>query len=194
MISRGEIVGIFRWFDIESLTDEVSEQEIWACHCGLNSTQCLNFREAWRIQQSANVSWPTQHPFFSTPLLLVSLAEHLTASRMSLQIVAVKRRHGCQQLSITIHVLQRFLSSLWVSEAEKSINMSSTPAICSTIWSLDYAKSSRLVSESLDKFSPTQYGISTVLTFIEYIADQQVRQCLWKIWFPADALPFTPAA
>ena len=36
MISRDEIVDAFRWFDVESLTDEVSEQEIWACHCGWN--------------------------------------------------------------------------------------------------------------------------------------------------------------
>jgi hypothetical protein len=36
--------------------------------------------------------------------------------------------------------------------------MSSTPAICSTIYSLDSAKSSRLVSDALGKFFPlTEY-------------------------------------
>ena len=45
-----------------------------------------------------------------------------------------------------------------MSETEKCINMSSTPAICSTIYSLDSAKSSRLVSDALGKFFPlTEY-------------------------------------
>ena len=73
--------------------------------------QSPNLRGPWRIQQSANVSWPTHRPFFSTPLLLVSLTEHLKASKMSPQIVAVKRRHGFQQASIRIGVLQCLLPS-----------------------------------------------------------------------------------
>ena len=53
------------------------------------------------------------------------------------------------------------------------------PEICSSICSFDYEKSSRLVSESLEKFSTFDPVLnSTVLTFMEYLVDKQARQCL----------------
>lgn len=71
---------------------------------------------------------------------------------MSLQIVAVKEDVGFNkpQLDRCPSILP---TQLVTAEAEKPINKSSTPGN-STIHSLDFAKSSRLVSESLDRFFP----------------------------------------
>jgi hypothetical protein len=41
-----------------------------------------------------------------------------------------------------------------VAEAVRPINTPSTPAICSTVYSLDSAKSNRVVSDALHKFTP----------------------------------------
>ena len=93
---------------------------------------------------------------------------------MSLQIFAVKEEMSFNRPQLRELSLNAFYqkSTCATEGAEKPINTSSTPGIFSTIYSLDYAKSSRLVSESPDKFSPlTQNRISTVLTFIEYIVD-----------------------
>jgi hypothetical protein len=94
---------------------------------------------------------------------------------MSLQIVAVKRRHWLQQGSITKGIPQSFYQAAHLPdrmrrEAYKYVLYPGK--IGSTIYSPDSAKSSRPVSESPDKFSPlTQNRISTVLTFIAYIED-----------------------
>lgn len=47
------------------------------------------------------------------------------------------------------------------------------PEICSLIYSFNYKKSSRLMSELLKKFSTFDLVLnSTVLTFMEYIVDK----------------------
>ena len=76
---------------------------------------------------------------------------------MSLQIIAVKRRDGFQQASIKKVVPQRVLPSraLMQQKEPRSLQIRPLPPESwSTLYSLDYAKPSRLVSESLDKFFP----------------------------------------
>ncbi|CDM37268.1 unnamed protein product [Penicillium roqueforti FM164] len=73
---------------------------------------------------------------------------HVKPSNMSLQIVAANSTRGSQQASIKKCVLQRLLSSWWLTETEKPTNTSSIPG------------------NLLYDYSPV------------YIVDQQIRQCL----------------
>jgi hypothetical protein len=67
--------------------------------------------------------------FFSTALLLVSLAEHLMALKMSLQIVAIREDTGFNrpQLKEMSPARSTKQSTCAIEEAEKPINMSSAP-------------------------------------------------------------------
>jgi hypothetical protein len=121
-----------------------SGQEIWARHCGLIISHTSQFKRA--VDSTVRQRFLTDSAsLFLTPLLLVSSAEHLKAKASVVGNNCVKRRLGFQKASNKRGIPQLVLPSraLTRQDEEKSINMSSTPEICSTILSLDYAKSSR---------------------------------------------------
>ncbi|CAP94211.1 hypothetical protein PCH_Pc16g15410 [Penicillium rubens Wisconsin 54-1255] len=88
---------------------------------------------------------------------------HVKPSNMSLQIVAANSTRGSQQASIKKCVLQRLLSSWWLTETEKPTNTSSIPG------------------NLLYDYSPV------------YIVDQQIRQCLRGTTRSMDIRPYASA-
>ena len=129
MISRDEIVGAFRWFNVESLTGEVSEQEIWACHCGRIIFRKASFKEGPEGFGSEPTFLDRLNVLFPNSTFNCLSRWASKALKLALQIIAVERRRGLQQASIkrcppTRSTKQRTYAK---GRADKSINTSSTP-------------------------------------------------------------------
>ena len=153
MISRDGTVVAFRWLNVESLIDEVIKNRNPVIADWISPTK-PQFKRAVKDSTVRQRVLTDSASLFSTPLLLVSLAEHVKATKMSLQIVAVKEAMGLNRpQSGGVSFNASYQVGKWQKPRSLQIRPL-PPAICSTIYSLDSAKSSRLVSDALDKFSP----------------------------------------
>jgi hypothetical protein len=152
MISRNENVGTLRWFNVGPLTDEVIRTRNTSLSLLIEYLQCTTKPQFKGV---------VKH-YDSCSSLSVGIKMVL---RMSLQIVAVKRRHGLQQASLRIGTrVHRLLPSTYVvGWAEKSI---CTPSTYPLLQLYHLAPQSRagLVSETLNKV----FSVDPALQFSLY--------------------------